>query len=73
MSWSDAELFERQTEHGLLIAFGEFAQHTGLIAGLMNVRIPQKIQRQARAVLPQTIGHKLRFFCICQGRNQFQR
>lgn len=54
MSWSDAELFERQTEHGLLIAFGEFAQHTGLIAGLMNVRIPQKIQRQARAVLPQT-------------------
>ena len=53
MSLSDAELTEHQTEHGLLIAFGEFAQHTGLMDGLMRVRIPQKIQRQAGAVLPQ--------------------
>jgi hypothetical protein len=27
MSLSDAGLTECQTEHGLLIAFGEFAQH----------------------------------------------
>ena len=54
MSLSDAGLTECQTEHGLLIAFGEFAQHTGLIAGLRRVRIPQKIQRGARAVPPQT-------------------
>ncbi len=54
MRLSDAELTERQTEHGLLIAFGEFAQHTGLIAGLMNVRIPQKVQRKVGAVPPQT-------------------
>jgi hypothetical protein len=54
MNLSDAELTEHQTEHGLLIAFGEFAQHSGLIAGLMCVRIPQKIQRHAGAVPPQT-------------------
>jgi hypothetical protein len=54
MSLSDAGLIECQTEHGLLIAFGEFARHTGLIAGLMRVRIPQKIQRHPGAVLPQT-------------------
>jgi hypothetical protein len=54
MSLSDAELIECQTQHGLLIAFGEFARHTGLIAGLMRVRIPQKIQRHRGAVLPQT-------------------
>jgi len=53
MRLSDAELTERQTEHGLLIAFGEFAQHTGLIAGLMRVRIPQKVQRHAGAIPPQ--------------------
>jgi len=50
MRLSGAGLTERQTEHGLLIAFGEFARHTGLIAGLMRVRIPQKIQRHTRAV-----------------------
>ena len=54
MSLSDAGLIECQTHHGLLIAFGEFARHTGLIAGLMRVRIPQKIQRHRGAVLPQT-------------------
>jgi len=54
MSSSDAGLLECQTQHGLLIAFGEFARHTGLIAGLMRVRIPQKIQRHRGAVLPQT-------------------
>jgi hypothetical protein len=54
MSLSDAGLIECQTQHGLLIAFGEFARHTGLIAGLMRVRIPQKIQRHRGAVLPQT-------------------
>lgn len=54
MNLSGAELTECQTEHGLLIAFGEFAQHTGLIAGLMNIRIPQKILRQVGAVPPQT-------------------
>jgi hypothetical protein len=54
MSLSDAGLIECQTQHGLLIAFGEFARHTGLIAGLMRVRIPQKIQRHPGAVLPQT-------------------
>ncbi len=54
MSSSDAGLSECQTQHGLLIAFGEFARHTGLIAGLMRVRIPQKIQRHTDAVLPQT-------------------
>lgn len=54
MSLSDAGLTERQTEHGLLIAFGEFAQHTGLIAGLMRIRIPQKVQHGAGAVAPQS-------------------
>ena len=54
MSLSDARLTECQTEHGLLIAFGEFARHTGLIAGLMRVRIPQKIQRHPGAVPPPT-------------------
>ncbi len=54
MSLSDAELIECQTEHGLLIAFGEFAQHTRLIAGLMSVHIPQKVQHQVGAVPPQT-------------------
>jgi hypothetical protein len=54
MSSSDAGLIECQTQHGLLIAFGEFARHTGLIAGLMRVRIPQKIQRHRGTVLPQT-------------------
>ena len=54
MSLSDAGLIECQTQYGLLIAFGEFARHTGLIAGLMRVRIPQKIQRYPGAVLPQT-------------------
>jgi len=54
MNLSDARLTECQTEHGLLIAFGEFARHTGLIAGLMRVRIPQKIQRHPGAVLPPT-------------------
>jgi hypothetical protein len=54
MSLSDAGLSECQTQHGLLIAFGEFARHTGLIAGLMRVRIPQKILRHTGAVLPQT-------------------
>ena len=54
MSLSDAGLIECQTQHGLLIAFGEFARHTGLIAGLMRVRIPQEIQRHTGAVLPQT-------------------
>jgi hypothetical protein len=54
MNLSDTELIERQTEHGLLIAFGEFAQHTGLIAGLMRVRIPQKAQRKPGVVPPQT-------------------
>ena len=54
MNLSGVELTECQTEHGLLIAFGEFAQHTGLISWLMNVRIPQKVQRQVGAVPPQT-------------------
>jgi hypothetical protein len=54
MSSSDAGLIECQTQHGLLIAFGEFARHTGLIAGLMRIRIPQKIQRHTGAVVPQT-------------------
>jgi hypothetical protein len=54
MRLSDAGLSECQTQHGLLIAFGEFARHTGLIAGLMRVRIPQKIQRHPGAVVPQT-------------------
>ncbi len=53
MSVSDARLTECHTEHGLLIAFGEFARHTGLIAGLMRVRIPQKIQRHPGTVPPQ--------------------
>lgn len=54
MNLSDSQMVEYQTEHGLLVAFGEFAQYTGLIAGLMHVRIPQKAQRQAGAVPPQT-------------------
>jgi len=54
MSLSDAELIERQTEHGLLIAFGEFAQHSRLISGLMSVRIPQKVLHKVGAVPPQT-------------------
>lgn len=54
MSSSDAGLTECHTEHGLLIAFGEFAQHTGLISGLMKVRIRQKVQRKEGAVPPQT-------------------
>ena len=54
MSLSDATLTECQTDHGLLIAFGEFARHTGLIAGLMRIRIPQKIQRHPGSVPPQT-------------------
>jgi hypothetical protein len=54
MSLTGAELSECQTEHGLLIAFGEFAHYTGLISGLMDVRIPQKVQRQVGAVPPQT-------------------
>jgi hypothetical protein len=54
MNLTGAELSECQTEHGLLIAFGEFAQYTGLISGLMHVRIPQKVQRKIGAVPPQT-------------------
>jgi len=54
MNLSGVEFTECQTEHGLLIAFGEFARYTGLLAGLMQVRIPQKIQRKVGAVPPQT-------------------
>ena len=54
MNLSGVEFTERQTEHGLLIAFGEFARYTGLLSGLMQVRIPQKIQRKVGAVPPQT-------------------
>lgn len=54
MTPSDTQIIERQTEHGLLVAFGEFAQSTGLIAGLMHVRIPQKAQHKPGAVSPQT-------------------
>jgi len=34
-----------QTEHGMLVAFGEFVQQHGLIDGLMRVPIPQKTRR----------------------------
>jgi hypothetical protein len=39
-----------QTEHGMLVAFGEFVQQHGLIERLMQVPIPQK----ARQFTPQT-------------------
>ncbi len=33
------------TQHGLLVAFGEFLQQHGLIEGLMHVPVPQKTRR----------------------------
>ena len=54
MSMSDASFCEYETEHGLLIAFGEFAQQTQLLRGLMTVRIPQKVPQQVGAIVPQT-------------------
>lgn len=50
MSTSGTELTEQETAHGLLVAFGRFAQETGVLADLMAVRIPQK----HRGVPPQT-------------------
>jgi hypothetical protein len=33
------------TQHGLLVAFGEFLQQHGLIERLMQVPVPQKTRR----------------------------
>jgi len=38
------------TQHGMLVAFGEFLQQHGMIERLMHVAIPQKTRRFA----PQT-------------------
>ncbi len=35
------------TQHGLMVAWGQFAQHIGLIEGLMHVPVPQKMIRHA--------------------------
>ena len=35
------------TQHGLMAAWGQFAQHIGLIEGLMHVPVPQKMVRHA--------------------------
>lgn len=35
------------TQHGLMVAWGQFAQHIGLIEGLMHVPVPQKMVRHA--------------------------
>jgi hypothetical protein len=35
------------TQHGLMVAWGQFAQDIGLIEGLMDVPVPQKMVRHA--------------------------
>ena len=35
------------TQHGLMVAWGQFAQDIGLIEGLMHVPVPQKMVRHA--------------------------
>ena len=35
------------TQHGLMVAWGQFAQHIGLVEGLMDVPVPQKMVRHA--------------------------
>lgn len=54
MDFSETELGERQTGHGLLVAFGEFCKATGWMDGLQSVRIPQKVQSKVGAVTPQS-------------------
>lgn len=50
MTTSSSDWPAANTEHGLLVAFGEFLQQHGLIGRLMQVPIPQK----TRSFAPQT-------------------
>jgi hypothetical protein len=54
VSTGGTEFSEQETEHGLLVAMGQFAQETGLLAGLSGVRIAQKVASHQEAITPQT-------------------
>lgn len=44
---AEADHVRLPTQHGLMVAWGRFAQHIGLLDGLMQVPVPQKMVRHA--------------------------